>query len=166
MHGPLFKMIIFVKAKAMVDFISSELCKYGIPAQGLHGGRSQTDRTNVFRELRMGQCQILVATDLVSRGIDISNITHVLNYDFPGDIEEYVHRVGRTGRAGRSGEAMTFISWGDRMHAAGLISILEESHQEVPRALRRLAARHVEKKARSVPSAYHREKEESLRLFY
>ncbi|EPB70515.1 DEAD/DEAH box helicase [Ancylostoma ceylanicum] len=128
-HGTRFMMIIFVKSKAMVDFISAELCKYGFAAQGIHGGRSQLDRDNVFRELRKGQCQILVATDLVSRGIDIANITHVLNYDFPGDIEEYVHRVGRTGRAGRIGEAMTFISWCDRMHADALISILEESQQ-------------------------------------
>ncbi|KIH64006.1 helicase protein [Ancylostoma duodenale] len=154
MHGPRFMMIIFVKAKGnvfRVDFISAELCKYGFAAQGIHGGRSQLDRDNVFRELRRGQCQILVATDLVSRGIDIANITHVLNYDFPGDIEEYVHRVGRTGRAGRIGEAMTFISWCDRMHADALISILEESQQDVPPALRRLAARHAERVARLGP---------------
>ncbi|ETN81371.1 hypothetical protein NECAME_08548, partial [Necator americanus] len=61
--------------------------------------------------------------------IRFSSLRHVLNYDFPGDIEEYVHRVGRTGRAGRTGEAMTFISWCDRMHAARLIALLEESKQ-------------------------------------
>ncbi|KAK6754281.1 hypothetical protein RB195_013341 [Necator americanus] len=165
MHGPRFKMIIFVKAKAMVDFISSELCKCGIPAQGMHGGRSQLDRENVFRELRLGQCQILVATDLVSRGIHIADITHVLNYDFPGDIEEYVHRVGRTGRAGRTGEAMTFISWCDRMHAARLIALLEESKQHVPPALRRLAARHAERVAKLgplPPRRYRRNKQDDI----
>ncbi|CAB3404289.1 unnamed protein product [Caenorhabditis bovis] len=130
--GKNFKLIIFVKAKVMADHVSSEFCMKGISSQGLHGGRSQTDRENSLRNLRNGSVQILVATDLASRGIDVPDITHVINYDFPNDIEEYVHRVGRTGRAGKRGEALSFLWWSDRSNFKPLISILEKSGQSVP----------------------------------
>ncbi|KAF1765887.1 hypothetical protein GCK72_005840 [Caenorhabditis remanei] len=144
-HGNSYKMIIFVKSKVMADHLSSEFCMKGINSQGLHGGRSQSDRELSLKMLRTGEVQILVATDLASRGIDVPDITHVLNYDFPMDIEEYVHRVGRTGRAGRKGESMSFMWWNDRSNFDGLISILEKSGQEVPEQLKRDAARYRQK---------------------
>ncbi|PAV62989.1 hypothetical protein WR25_03881 [Diploscapter pachys] len=142
-----FKVIIFVKSKVLADHLSSDLVLKGIDAQGLHGGRSQSDRENSLAQLRDGTIRILIATDLASRGIDVPDITHVINYDFPGDIEEYVHRVGRTGRAGRTGEAISFVSWSDRMHFTPLISILEKSEQEVPYWLREYANRYEYRKA-------------------
>lgn len=141
-HGQNYKMIIFVKSKVMADHLSSDFCMKGINSQGLHGGRSQSDREMSLNMLRSGEVQILVATDLASRGIDVPDITHVLNYDFPMDIEEYVHRVGRTGRAGRKGEAMSFLWWNDRSNFEGLIQILEKSEQEVPDQLRRDAEKY------------------------
>ncbi|CAO4366095.1 unnamed protein product [Caenorhabditis nigoni] len=140
--GNAYKMIIFVKSKVMADHLSSDFCMKGINSQGLHGGRSQSDRELSLKMLKTGEVQILVATDLASRGIDVPDITHVLNYDFPMDIEEYVHRVGRTGRAGRKGESMSFMWWNDRSNFDGLISILEKSGQEVPDKLRQEAARY------------------------
>ncbi|PAV72627.1 hypothetical protein WR25_21082 [Diploscapter pachys] len=142
-----FKVIVFVKSKVLADHLSSDLVLKGIDAQGLHGGRSQSDRENSLAQLRDGTIRILIATDLASRGIDVPDITHVINYDFPGDIEEYVHRVGRTGRAGRTGEAISFVSWSDRMHFTPLISILEKSGQEVPYWLREYANRYEYRKA-------------------
>ncbi|CAD6199340.1 unnamed protein product [Caenorhabditis auriculariae] len=147
-YGKAFKMIIFVKSKIMADHLSSDFCMRGVNSQGLHGGRSQEDRENSLKELREGKVNILVATDLASRGIDIPDITHVVNFDFPNDIEEYVHRVGRTGRAGRSGESMSFLWWNNRSSFAPLIEILERSGQEVPRQLRNDAQKYADKVAR------------------
>lgn len=84
---------------------------------------------------------ILIATDVASRGIDIGDITHVVNYDFPRNIEEYVHRVGRTGRAGRTGISLSFFTREDWGSAGELINILEEANQEVPDELREMRKR-------------------------
>ncbi|KAL2083474.1 hypothetical protein ACEWY4_021247 [Coilia grayii] len=94
-----------------------------------------------------GHVRILVATDLASRGLDVIDITHVFNYDFPRNIEEYVHRVGRTGRAGRSGVSVTLVTRDDWSKAAELINILERAGQEVPEELVLMAERY-EKKQR------------------
>ncbi|CAI2332937.1 unnamed protein product [Caenorhabditis sp. 36 PRJEB53466] len=169
-HCKNYKMIIFVKSKVMADHLSSDFCMKGINSQGLHGGRSQSDRELSLKALRSGEVQILVATDLASRGIDVPDITHVLNYDFPMDIEEYVHRVGRTGRAGRKGEAMSFMWWNDRSNFDGLISILEKSGQEVPDQLRRDAARYQQKLAdgrdKPRPNFRNRNKESNFQSSY
>ncbi len=86
--------------------------------------------------------RILIATDVASRGIDVKDITRVINYDFPRNIEEYVHRVGRTGRAGRSGASITFIAREDWKHAKELIEILKQGEQEVPQVLHDMAERY------------------------
>jgi len=82
--------------------------------------------------LRSGEVRLLVATDVASRGIDIKDITHILNYDFPRNIEEYVHRVGRTGRAGATGVAISFVTREDWAKAGELIDILQEAKQARP----------------------------------
>ena len=92
-------------------------------------------------DLKSGEVRILIATDVASRGLDIDDITHVYNYDFPKDMEEYVHRVGRTGRAGKTGTSITLWDKGDWKHADELIEILEEAGQEVPDWLRSEASR-------------------------
>ncbi|WP_441561021.1 DEAD/DEAH box helicase [Colibacter massiliensis] len=101
--------IIFVRTKRRVDELSEGLKKRGYSAEGIHGDLTQAKRDSVIRQFREKTIDILAATDVAARGLDISGVTHVFNYDLPQDPESYVHRVGRTGRAGRSGEATTFV---------------------------------------------------------
>lgn len=101
--------IIFVRTKRRVDELSEGLKKRGYSAEGIHGDLTQAKRDSVIRQFREKTIDILVATDVAARGLDISGVTHVYNYDLPQDPESYVHRVGRTGRAGQSGEATTFV---------------------------------------------------------
>lgn len=135
------KVIIFCGKKATATHITTELAMRGIEAQSLHGDRDQSDREAALSEMVEGTVNILVATDVASRGIDIKDLTHVVNLDFPRHIEEYVHRVGRTGRAGRTGVSLSFISRKDWGHARELIKILEEANQEVPDELQQMAER-------------------------
>lgn len=103
------KLIIFCRTKRAVDDLSASLDARGYSAGGLHGDLSQIQRDRVMKKFRDGRIDVLIATDVAARGIDIDDITHVINYDIPQDHESYVHRIGRTGRAGRKGVAMTFI---------------------------------------------------------
>ncbi|XP_038207108.1 probable ATP-dependent RNA helicase DDX43 [Zerene cesonia] len=135
------KVIIFCGKKATATHISTELCIKGIECQSLHGDRDQSDREAALEEMVDGTVNILVATDVASRGIDIKDLTHVVNLDFPRHIEEYVHRIGRTGRAGKTGIALSFITRSDWAHAKELIKILEEANQEVPDELQSMADR-------------------------
>lgn len=104
------KLIIFCRTKKGVDDLAIALGSRGYMAEGLHGDLSQTQRDRVMKKFRDGTADILIATDVAARGIDINNITHVINFDIPQDPESYVHRIGRTGRAGNTGVAMTFIT--------------------------------------------------------
>lgn len=104
------KMIIFCRTKKGVDDLAAALEARGYPAAALHGDLSQMQRDRVMKKFRESKIDILIATDVAARGIDIDDITHVINYDVPQDHEAYVHRIGRTGRAGRRGVAMTFIN--------------------------------------------------------
>ncbi|KAG6448127.1 probable ATP-dependent RNA helicase DDX43 [Manduca sexta] len=135
------KVIIFCGKKATATHITTELCLKGIHCQSLHGDREQSDREAALGEMVDGTVNILVATDVASRGIDIKDLTHVVNLDFPRHIEEYVHRVGRTGRAGKTGIALSFISRNDWANAGELIKILEEANQDVPDELQLMAQR-------------------------
>ncbi|CAO2634223.1 Probable ATP-dependent RNA helicase DDX43, partial [Lemmus lemmus] len=98
--SPKDKVIVFVSRKAVADHLSSDLILRHISVESLHGNREQSDREKALENFKTGKVRILIATDLASRGLDVHDITHVYNYDFPRNIEEYVHRVGRTGRAG------------------------------------------------------------------
>ncbi len=104
------KVIIFCRTKKGVDDLAIALSSRGYMAEGLHGDLSQNQRDRVMKKFREGSVDILIATDVAARGIDIDNITHVINFDIPQDPESYVHRIGRTGRAGNTGVAMTFIT--------------------------------------------------------
>lgn len=101
--------IVFGRTKRRVDEVTEGLKKRGYMAEGIHGDLSQQKRDSVIRQFREGIIDILVATDVAARGLDISGVTHVYNYDLPQDPESYVHRVGRTGRAGKAGMANTFV---------------------------------------------------------
>ncbi|XP_050586718.1 probable ATP-dependent RNA helicase DDX43 [Bombus affinis] len=140
--APNDKVIVFFAKKAKVDDVASDLALMAVNCSSIHGGREQADREQALEELKTGEARILLATDVASRGIDIDDITHVLNFDFPRDIEEYVHRVGRTGRAGRTGESITYMTRSDWSHARELINILEEANQEVPEELYQMADRY------------------------
>ncbi|WP_248924888.1 DEAD/DEAH box helicase [Paenibacillus hamazuiensis] len=102
--------IIFGRTKRRVDELAEALQKRGYSAEGLHGDLSQNQRDNVMRKFRDGSIDVLVATDVAARGLDVSGVSHVINFDLPQDPESYVHRIGRTGRAGKEGTAWTFVS--------------------------------------------------------
>lgn len=102
--------IIFCNTREVVDEVDSYLAKAGIPIDKLHGGMDQDDRSDVMQEFRIGKLRYLVATDVASRGIDVDNVTHVINYNVPFENESFTHRTGRTGRAGKTGVALTLIS--------------------------------------------------------
>ncbi|NRD77609.1 DEAD/DEAH box helicase [Bacillus sp. BRMEA1] len=102
--------IVFGRTKRRVDELSEALNLRGYTAEGIHGDLSQAKRLSVLRKFKEGTIDVLVATDVAARGLDISGVTHVYNFDIPQDPESYVHRIGRTGRAGKTGVAMTFIT--------------------------------------------------------
>lgn len=102
--------IIFGRTKRRVDELSEALQKRGYSADGLHGDLSQNQRDAVMRKFRDGSIDVLVATDVAARGLDVSGVSHVVNFDLPQDPESYVHRIGRTGRAGREGTAWSFVT--------------------------------------------------------
>jgi ATP-dependent RNA helicase DeaD len=106
-------MIVFCNTKRMVDELVTNLQARGYFADGLHGDMNQTQRTNVMAKFKAGTLEILVATDVAARGIDVEDLEAVFNYDLPQDEEAYVHRIGRTGRAGKSGRAFSFVSGRD-----------------------------------------------------
>ncbi|NMO94249.1 DEAD/DEAH box helicase [Paenibacillus lemnae] len=102
--------IIFCRTQIRVEVVFKELDQHGYPCGRIHGGMMQDDRTKVMNAFKQGAFRYLIATDVAARGIDIENISHVINYDFPQESESYVHRTGRTGRAGQSGTAISFAT--------------------------------------------------------
>ena len=107
-------MLIFCNTKRKVEEVTDELKAYGHNPISLHGDKTQRDRTEVMNKFRKGQANILVATDVAARGIDVTGVDAVINYDVPLDIENYVHRIGRTGRAGLKGTAITLVEPNER----------------------------------------------------
>ncbi len=102
--------IVFGRTKRRVDELSEALTLRGYTAEGIHGDLTQAKRMSTLRKFKEGAIEVLVATDVAARGLDISGVTHVYNFDVPQDPESYVHRIGRTGRAGKTGMAMTFVT--------------------------------------------------------
>ena len=103
------KVLIFAETKRLVDRVSKKLNRTGVEAEVIHGNKSQNYRTKAINRFKKGQVQVLVATDVAARGIDVADITHVINYQLPLSMESYIHRIGRTGRAGKTGKAFTFV---------------------------------------------------------
>ena len=104
------KAVVFCSTKRGVDEVTAHLQSRGYQSDGLHGNPAQPQRDRVMNRFRTGGIDILVATDVAARGIDVDDVDAVINYDIPNDVENYVHRIGRTGRAGRAGNAHTFVS--------------------------------------------------------
>ena len=122
----------------MTEQMHYTLASQGYNSAAIHGGKTQAARTHMLGRFRDGNLHILVATDVAARGLDIDNIQHVINYDFPSEIEDYIHRIGRTGRAGKTGSSHTFLS--HERHpgkvVSELIKVLHDAGQEIPDDLR------------------------------
>lgn len=113
--------IVFVRTKHGADRLARRLDQAGVDSGSMHGGKTQNQRERALRAFERGQINVLVATDVAARGIDIDDITHVINYDAPEDREAYVHRIGRTGRAGRDGIGITFVAPGQEGEVAAIV---------------------------------------------
>ncbi|CBI32154.3 unnamed protein product, partial [Vitis vinifera] len=140
-HGKQALTLVFVETKKGADALEHWLCINGFPATSIHGDRSQQEREHALRLFKSGATPILVATDVAARGLDIPHVAHVVNFDLPNDIDDYVHRIGRTGRAGKTGLATAFFNENNSSLARGLAELMQESNQEVPAWLSRYAAR-------------------------
>jgi superfamily II DNA/RNA helicase len=105
--------IVFCRTKRSADQVASSLATKGFAAAAVHGDLGQSQRERAMRAFRSGKIDVLVATDVAARGLDVDDVTHVINYECPEDEKAYLHRIGRTGRAGRDGVAVTFVDWND-----------------------------------------------------
>ena len=134
--------IVFCGTKRRCDFIDRKMKAMGLRSAGaIHGDKDQAEREYSLDLFRKGKAPLLVATDVAARGLDIPGVTVVLVYDFPLQVEDYVHRIGRTGRAGKEGKAHCFFTEEDASAARELVQILEGAEQEVPERLREMADR-------------------------
>ncbi|KAF3543285.1 hypothetical protein DY000_02010583 [Brassica cretica] len=129
------RILVFLDTKKGCDQITRQLRMDGWPALSIHGDKSQAERDWVLSEFRSGKSPIMTATDVAARGLDVKDVKYVINYDFPGSLEDYVHRIGRTGRAGAKGTAYSFFTAANARFAKELISILEEAGQKVSHEL-------------------------------
>ncbi|MCA9348482.1 DEAD/DEAH box helicase, partial [Candidatus Saccharibacteria bacterium] len=103
------KVILFDETQRDVERLSKELINRGFDADAIHGGKTQGQRQRALRRFKQDEISILVATDVAARGIDVSDVTHVINYSIPQQYDDYIHRIGRAGRAGQIGYALTFV---------------------------------------------------------
>ncbi|XP_044297353.1 ATP-dependent RNA helicase DDX3X isoform X1 [Varanus komodoensis] len=131
--------LVFVETKKGADSLEDFLYHEGYACTSIHGDRSQRDREEALHQFRSGRSPILVATAVAARGLDISNVKHVINFDLPSDIEEYVHRIGRTGRVGNLGLATSFFNERNINITKDLLDLLVEAKQEVPSWLENMA---------------------------
>lgn len=131
--------LIFVETKRMADALSDFLLASNFPATSIHGDRTQRERERALEMFRTARTPIMVATAVAARGLDIPNVTMVVNYDLPTDIDDYVHRIGRTGRAGNTGNTVAFFNRGNRGIVRDMLDLLKEANQEVPPFLEAIA---------------------------
>ncbi|XP_017058487.1 ATP-dependent RNA helicase bel isoform X1 [Drosophila ficusphila] len=124
--------LIFVETKKGADSLEEFLYQCNHPVTSIHGDRTQKEREEALRCFRSGDCPILVATAVAARGLDIPHVKHVINFDLPSDVEEYVHRIGRTGRMGNLGVATSFFNEKNRNICSDLLELLIETKQEIP----------------------------------
>ncbi|SGZ50094.1 CIC11C00000000095 [Sungouiella intermedia] len=131
--------IVFTETKRMADYLADFLYDQGFPATAIHGNRTQYEREKALAAFKNGTAPILVATAVAARGLDIPNVQHVINYDLPNDIDDYVHRIGRTGRAGNVGIATSFFNRNNKNIVKDMIALLTEANQEIPDFLVRMS---------------------------
>ena len=129
------KIIVFVNIKKECDSVAKFISNEGFRCTILHGGKTQDQREESLRMFREGYCDMLVATDVAGRGLDIPDVTHVVNFDLPSKIQNYSHRIGRTGRAGKDGVAISFLTDGDEEIMFDLKQYLVSTEMPVPSEL-------------------------------
>merc|ERR1712106_508377 len=135
-RDPKERTLIFVQTKKNADFLATYLSGEGLPTTSIHGDRLQREREEALFDFRTGDKPILVATAVAARGLDIPNVAHVITYDVPDDVDEYVHRIGRTGRVGNLGKATSFVDTeGDGDVMPKLVDMLTKVGVEVPEFL-------------------------------
>lgn len=133
------KTIIFVETKRRVDDITRNINRNGWRAVSIHGDKSQQERDYVLNAFRNGRQGILVATDVAARGLDVEDVKFVINYDYPSNSEDYVHRIGRTGRSNNTGTAYTLFTNSNANKAGDLINVLREANQVINPKLAEMA---------------------------
>jgi ATP-dependent RNA helicase DeaD len=126
------RLLIFRRMQVGVDRLARDLTREGWLVQALHGGMAQPDRTRTIDAFRSGDLRVLIATNVAARGLDIPDITHVINYDIPQNPEEYIHRIGRTARAGKTGVAMTFVAEWDYPYLDAIKAQVGDALQPYP----------------------------------
>jgi len=132
-RDPKERTLIFVQTKKNTDFLATHLSQEGLPTTSIHGDRLQREREEALFDFRAGTFPILVATSVAARGLDIPKVAHVINYDMPDDVDEYVHRIGRTGRVGNVGKATSFYDPEQDGDVAGkLVTLLANAGVAVP----------------------------------
>eukprot|EP00468_Gymnochlora_sp_CCMP2014_P005705 CAMPEP_0167750518 /NCGR_PEP_ID=MMETSP0110_2-20121227/6042_1 /TAXON_ID=629695 /ORGANISM="Gymnochlora sp., Strain CCMP2014" /LENGTH=1365 /DNA_ID=CAMNT_0007635861 /DNA_START=143 /DNA_END=4240 /DNA_ORIENTATION=- len=132
-------VLVFANKKDDVDFLYTKLIDAGYPCISVHGDMDQTDRDYAIMDFRNGLHTLMIATSVLSRGLDVKDLVLVINYDAPTHYEDYVHRIGRTGRAGKKGTAITFLNDDEEQLALDLVTGLEKNKQIVPKDLQKLA---------------------------
>ena len=132
------KCLVFTNTKRNADMLTNKLKAMGISSAAIHGDKTQAMRERTLSAFRRNDITTLIATDVVARGIDITDISVVLCYDFPTDIEAYVHRIGRTGRAERKGLALSYLTRAEiNQHGKKLETVLKRSKQKIPQFLQK-----------------------------
>ncbi|XP_062015496.1 DEAD-box ATP-dependent RNA helicase 42-like [Rosa rugosa] len=148
------KILIFVQSQDKCDALFRDLIRHGYACLSLHGAKDQTDRESTISDFKSDVCNLLIATSVAARGLDVKELELVINFHVPNHYEDYVHRVGRTGRAGRKGCAITFISEEDARYAPDLVKALELSEQVVPDDLKSLADNFMAKVTQGLEQAH------------
>ncbi|MBV9901288.1 MAG: C-terminal helicase domain-containing protein, partial [Alphaproteobacteria bacterium] len=130
--GNMDRVLIFSRTKHGADRIVKQLNASGIASNAIHGNKSQPQRERALAEFKAGKVKILIATDIAARGIDVSGVSHVVNFDLPNVSEQYVHRIGRTARAGAAGVAIAFCADDERAYLRGIEKLTRQKVDVVP----------------------------------
>ena len=125
-------VLIFVQSIERAKELFHELIFDGINVEVIHSDRTKAQRDNIIDQFRVGKSWVLIATELMARGLDFKGVNLVINYDFPQSVASYIHRIGRTGRAGRQGEAVTYYTQDDLQYMKGVVNVMKDSGCEVP----------------------------------
>jgi superfamily II DNA/RNA helicase len=136
---PQNKILVFTETKRKADELTKLMRREGYPAMCIHGDKQQKERDWVLNEFKHGSTSILVATDVAARGLDVDDVKFVINYDYPNNSEDYIHRIGRTGRRNRTGTAYTLFTPTNSAKAKDLVSVLTEAKQVVNPKLQEMA---------------------------